>query len=172
MSSLDNRWWMEFATRDNYLSCWLCFLFQIRFPRCSCVSCLVADQMFCFNYCQWRRRTRWPDEIQREWHCYWAAEIPWPGPGGRWQWAGCEAGRGWSVVTSGHHHTSAISHHHRDTWVTSHLLPSVPTTDYNWEQEGRADYWARYREVNAIYKSEFKSSECRNITGQEAHPRW
>lgn len=45
---------MEFATRDNYLSClecWLCFLFQIRFPRCSCVSCPVADQMFCFNYC-------------------------------------------------------------------------------------------------------------------------
>ena len=132
MSSLDNRWWMEFATRDNYLSCWLCFLFQIRFPRCSCVSCLVADQMFCFNYCQWRRRTRWPDEIQREWHCYWAAEIPWPGPGGRWQWAGCEAGRGWSVVTSGHHHTSNLSSSQRH-------LGHVPPPSF------RPNYWLQLR---------------------------
>ena len=50
VSSLDNRWWMEFATRDNYLSCcsWLCFLFQIRFPQCSCVSCPVQWRIKCF----------------------------------------------------------------------------------------------------------------------------
>ena len=157
MSSLDNRWWMEFATRDrdNYLSCWLCFLFQIRFPRCSCVSCPVADQMFCFNYCQ-EERTRWPDEIQWEWHCYWA-EIPWPGPGGRWQWAGCEAGRGWSVVTRGHHHTSHLS---SSQTHLGHVPPPSFRPNYWLQLRAERERWllseilpmAWSREVSAIYE--------------------